>query len=218
MPLPIGHSLAGYTLYEGHHSRLNFFRHRWATIAFFVVLANLADIDFLPGYLAGNPNLYHHGPVHSLGAALLVGLLGGLFFGRRYGHFWRYFGIIAAVYYSHLVLDFFNNDTREPLGVMLLWPLSDVHFMSPISLFASVHKSSDSSTFFQSLFNWHNFGVALRELVIMGPVAGGSWLVQRARRNRWQRASAFSPALRRTAMRRNEQAVPVTLHSKEPVH
>ncbi len=184
MPLPVGHTLAAYAIYEGNRERIRFFNKPWQTLAFFAVLANLPDIDFLPGFLLGNPNQFHHGFVHSLGAAVVVGLIGALYFRRRHGGFWPYFGLIAATYYSHLILDFFNQDMRAPYGVMLFWPLDSTHYMSPVALFASVHKSSDSSTFFQSLFTMHNFWVALRELVIMSPLAVGVYFYSKRRRSR----------------------------------
>jgi len=169
MPLPVGHSLAGYCLHETNG--LAFFKKPWQTLLFFAVLANLPDIDFLPGFLLGNPNMFHHGIVHSLGTAVLVGALGAWYFSRENGRFWAYFAIIAGVFYSHLVLDFFNDDGTPPIGVMLFWPLSAESFQSPWVLFLSVEKSSDSSTFFRSLMTLHNAQVALRELLVMLPLA-----------------------------------------------
>ena len=169
MPLPVGHTLAGYCLHETNG--LAFFKKPWQTLLFFAVLANLPDIDFLPGFLLGNPNMFHHGIVHSLGTAVAVGALGAWYFSRENDRFWVYFAIIAGVFYSHLVLDFFNDDTRSPIGVMLFWPLSAEYFQSPWVLFLSVEKSSDSATFFRSLITLHNAQVMLRELLIMVPLA-----------------------------------------------
>ena len=202
MPLPVGHGLAGVALHE--LQKLKFFERKWQTLIFFVVLANLPDIDFLPGFLMGDPNMYHHGPVHSLGATVLVALVGAWYFSRQYGKFWQYFGTIAAVYYSHLVLDFFNQDLREPLGVMLFWPLNDVHYLASQPIFRAVHKSSDSATFFQSLLTTHNFWVAVRELVIMGPIALGTMLY-RAFRLRWRRKKSIQLQLAKVKYMRDRR-------------
>ncbi len=214
MPLPMGHTLAAYAICEGNRDRLRFFDKPWQTLLFFAVLANLPDIDFLPGFLLGNPNRFHHGFVHSLGAAVAVGFLGALYFRRRYGRFWPYFGLIAATYYSHLILDFFNQDMRAPYGVMLFWPLDSTYYMSPVALFASVHKSSDSSTFIQSLFTMHNFWVALRELLLMGPLAAGTYFYNKRRRSRSPRKSVTLRLAKVKYFRQRAQGAPayVELH------
>lgn len=182
MPLPIGHSLAGYALFETQ--RLRFFEKKWKEILFFAALAVSPDFDYLPGFLLGNPNLYHHSYAHSLGAAIVVGLGGAVLFGKKNGRFLACFAIIGGVYYSHLILDFFNTDTRAPYGVMLFWPFSSDYFMSPWPVFLSVAKTSDSSTFFRVFLSAHNLQVALRELLVMGPVVLGVVGVKRLLRRR----------------------------------
>ncbi len=179
MPLPVGHSLAGLALFR--LTRLRFFQHPWQDALFFVVAANFADLDYLPGFLLGNPNLYHQGMSHSLAAALGFGVLCALWFSRKKGgDFFGYVLVCSAAYASHMALDFFNNDMRAPYGVPLLWPFSEQRFMSPVWLFASVHKSSASADFFQSVLSLHNLFVALREVVVMAPVLFGvHWLQRR---------------------------------------
>lgn len=77
MPSPVAHSLAG--LAVAHFAFRRFPsrepRGRVIWIGAFVFAANAADMDFLPGFLIGNPNLFHHGPTHALIAAVVFGLL-----------------------------------------------------------------------------------------------------------------------------------------------
>lgn len=192
--MPLAHSLAGYCVYNSQ--KLKFFGKPWQTAFFFVALANLPDADFLPGYFLGNPNHWHQTVSHSLGATVLVGALGAWFFAskntgisqntentpRLFGKkFAAYFAVISLVYFSHIVLDCFNQDMRAPYGVMLFWPVSSEHFTSPVSLFVAVHKSSDSGRFFQSLWHPRNLLGLTRELLIMGPVALIFWFAQKER-------------------------------------
>ncbi|RMF56361.1 MAG: metal-dependent hydrolase [Calditrichaeota bacterium] len=170
MPLPFGHSLMGYTLYETLEQKRE--RTSWATVLLFAVVANLPDIDFLPGFLVGNPNLYHHHYLsHSLGAALVVGaLLGGYYAWRKDKSFLGYFLIFTTVYFSHVVLDYFTQDTSGPFGVPMFWPFSKEFVISPVPIFLSVHKVGRSDVFFQNLFVVHNLLVAVWEVVVFLPV------------------------------------------------
>lgn len=179
MPLPVAHSLAGYSLYAAQ--RLPFFRKTWQTVLFFVVLANLPDLDFVPGFFVGDPNFYHSTFTHTLGAAAIVGILGGWFFSRRHGRFWAYALIIGATYYSHVLLDHFNQDGRPPYGVMLFWPLSSEYYMSPVAFFSPVQKSSVASQFVASVLSAHNFWVAAKELILLGPLAVLAYIARRRR-------------------------------------
>lgn len=184
MPLPLGHSLAGYSIYcmlskeRGAKS--------WQTALLLITAANLPDIDFLPGFLLGNPNALHQTYTHTPAAALLVGLFGAAICGRKGGRFLQSFTMISLAYLSHILLDYFNQDLRPPAGVMLFWPFSDTYYTSPWSFFVPIHKSSDSSTFFYSLWHVRNLQALVRELLVLGPVAGLCAYVA------WQRSKAGS--------------------------
>ncbi|KAA3612253.1 MAG: metal-dependent hydrolase [Calditrichaeota bacterium] len=181
MPLPIAHGMAGLSLYIWGEE-IKFFENRGLTLLFFAFIACLPDADFLPGWFQGNPNLYHTLWSHTLGAAILVAGLLAAFFARRYGQFKQYFIIFFLLYYSHIILDFFNDDTRPPLGVMAIWPLSSTFYLSPWPLFDSVHKSSDSNTFIASVLSLPNFIGALKEFFIMLPVAALSFFLKRRKK------------------------------------
>lgn len=179
MPLPVGHSLLGYATYDAFTGEER--RTTWRSLLLIVVVANLPDIDFLPGFLMGEPNRFHrHYLSHSLGAAIVVGaLLATFFYVRRNQKFASCFLLFFAVYFSHVALDYFGVDKTSPLGVPMFWPLTSSHFMAPIGLFMSVHKSNDSGNFFRTIFVMHNLWATLWELAILLPVVG---LVKLARR------------------------------------
>jgi inner membrane protein len=167
MPLPIAHSLAGYALSE--IQPLSFFDKKWKTILFFVLLANAADFDFLPGLLINDPSRFHHGISHTLGFSVLIGFLGALYFNfKKKLPFWKVFWIVGGVYFSHVLLDYFGEDNRVPYGVMALWPFTENFYISSFSLFKNVTRSDDMFTFFPSLFNAHNLNAVLQELWILG--------------------------------------------------
>lgn len=177
MPLPLGHSLMGYTIAESSRSKIS--RNVWMNIFIFVLLANLPDIDYLPGYLEGFPNRYHHHEIHSLGFAALMGLVGGLVYLRMAGKFWACFLPIFFAVSSHLLLDLLTEDFSEPRGMMLFWPLNSEFYDCSWKIFKAVDKSNDSSDFFISLFTLHNLHVVLIEFAIMLPLALAVTIVQR---------------------------------------
>jgi inner membrane protein len=185
MPLPIAHSLMGYAIAKAAKVRL--VRKTWLNVVVYAALANLPDIDFLPGFLMGEPNRYHHFLVHSISFALCIGLIGGMIVWRRgrksanpnLGHegdgglgFWPYFLTISLVVFSHCFLDLLTEDSTPPHGMVLLWPFDMQYYDMDWDLFKAVHKSNTSATFFQSLLAWYNFEVVLWELLIMLPVVG----------------------------------------------
>jgi len=174
MPTPVGHSLIGLILYtarKGANWNLN-----WKDMLLFLLVANLADIDFLPGFFAGNPNKFHHGMTHSIAFAILSGtVLGLIYYFKERKDFLKYFSTFSIVYFSHLVLDYFGKDTKFPFGEQLFWPFSEIYVLSPVALFSDVSKASSSDIFIQSLFNWHNLGTVMLEAVIFLPIL---WLVK----------------------------------------
>ncbi len=179
MPLPIGHSLMGYTIATS--SRFKLSPNVWMNIFIFALLANLPDLDYLPGYLEGFPNRYHHHEMHSLGFAVLMGLVAGLVYLRVVGKFWACFLPIFFAVSSHLLLDLLTEDFSDPRGMMLWWPLNSEFYDVSWKIFKSVNKSNHSADFFISLFTLHNLRVVLIELMIMLPLALAVTFTQRKR-------------------------------------
>jgi len=165
MALCFAHTAAGYLGYEAVRPAGP---HRAGLFGAAVLLANGPDLDFLPGILVGQPAAYHRGVTHTLAALVAVGLAVWLlerFRGRPPAGpaVWA-----AAVYASHLLLDFFTTNTRPPCGGRFLWPLSDQYYLSPVTpLQEIVIDPSGRVAFVRSLVQPHTAGVWAEEVAIL---------------------------------------------------
>jgi membrane-bound metal-dependent hydrolase YbcI (DUF457 family) len=144
-----------------------------------ILLASIPDIDFLPGYLVGNPRAYHWGPAHSLAAAVLAGAAAGLVASRFGRSFWRYFLLGGAACTSHLVLDMLLGPGGQSVGLEILWPFSTARFSAPWSVFLMLPRTVDQTGPLRALFSPVALPLMLRELAILGPVCLGAWWVRR---------------------------------------
>ncbi len=136
----VGHSLAGLSLYLIFERKLSLLK-EWKEVLFFLILANLPDLDFLPGIVSGDLNRYHHGASHSIGFCLLTGVItAGIYKLRKNTSFinpvrnarkpvrenkisnWVKYGFISfCLCFSHILIDLFGQDTCPPLrGKVLL--------------------------------------------------------------------------------------------------
>ena len=170
MPLPIAHSaagLSGYFLFRKYNvdgTR----KYEWLLLGLCLFLANLPDLDFVPGFFCGEPGKFHHGPSHSL----VVGLVGALIFYRFVEYRLkgiskkRIFGCCLLSLLSHPILDYFSADTSKPFGVPLFWPFDTGYYMSPVSLFRDVQRNQDTlGAFFATIINTNNaWGIAVESL------------------------------------------------------
>jgi len=190
MPLPIAHSLAGAAIYRGLDADGTLVT--WPRLLLAIVIANSPDLDFLPGILAGEPNLYHHvGPTHSavfaVFAAVVVGLLAAAA-GRAWpvvrGGTSAIAGtalMVGLLLLSHVALDAFARDTRPPIGVPMWWPLSDAA-VNVYPWFIDVDKMGGEGTplqFALSLLNAHNAQAILWEILTVAPVLAAVHLWRR---------------------------------------
>jgi membrane-bound metal-dependent hydrolase YbcI (DUF457 family) len=137
MPFPLGHSAIGLATYHTIDTSPRG-SSRWKVLAFIVVLANLPDVDTIAGLvLAGNGDLYHRGPTHSLVFAFLAGYLAS--------HAWRLgrfiprlrFSLCFLIVFSHVIADM--TLTESP--VSLLWPF-EVHWSAGNSGWGRVIQSA----------------------------------------------------------------------------
>ncbi|MFX0197407.1 MAG: metal-dependent hydrolase [Candidatus Hodarchaeota archaeon] len=169
MPSPVGHSLAGFIIYKATARPSDI--PRWKPIFLYLFVANAADLDFLPGFLVGDPNRYHHGISHSIGFTLLLALAFslGLFLTKR-ATIWRNSSIFFSLYTSHIFLDYLGKDTTPPFGVPLFWPLSDAYNIAPFAFLPDIFRVSSSGVdFIGSLFCLHNLRAASIEFLVMVP-------------------------------------------------
>ena len=214
MPSPVGHSLAGLA-FRGLARALLRGRLRGRrsppaargrgrralvgqafTMAALVFAANAPDLDFVPGILAGEADRYHHGPAHSLGAAVLFGVVAWLVARLLRPRAAARFGLLMGLAFaSHLVLDMFSLDMRAPNGVPLLWPLASTYFVLPAELFLDIQRIPEAPNFLASLLVWHNLVAMLREAVVMGVVLGVGHAV-------WMAIGALRRPMSRRPLRR----------------
>ncbi|HXH05076.1 MAG TPA: metal-dependent hydrolase [Vicinamibacterales bacterium] len=179
MPSPIGHALGGLAagwLVAGRPRDLDGPLHgrasRWRREAlWFAALGLAADIDLLFGW--------HSGPTHSVGAAILAGLV--LLAAQRAGGLaiHRPFLAGAAAYGSHPLLDWLGADNSPPLGVMAFWPLSTDYYIAPAPLLMAI-----SRRYWLPGFLTHNLRAIALELALLGPTVALVWLMRRAGRRR----------------------------------
>lgn len=172
MPSPVGHSLVGY-LVARQVFGTNRLLCRPALIC--VAVGNLPDLDFIPGALAGQPNLYHHAVSHSIGFGLLAcGLLAMFFAGTMGLRRLACFALFFVLYGSHLFLDYLSASGREPFGIPAFWPLSGRYFISPIPVLPGVAHSGlhDASIlqFLDSALSMYNLRVILIEILMVSSV------------------------------------------------
>lgn len=170
MPSPFGHSLMGYIIYRG--AGRPYTASRWQDLLLYLFAANAADLDFIPGFLAGDPNRFHHGISHSLGFAVLFALAFSFLLElQKREPFRRNFAIFFSLYFSHIALDYFSIDVRLPYGEPFLWPLSDDYYMAPFAFLPGIERSSSGIEFIPSLFSFHNLWAVTVECLLLLPLA-----------------------------------------------
>jgi inner membrane protein len=195
MPTPIGHTLAGFIVYSLH--KKSFPGSRFLPPVLAVVMANAPDLDWLPGFFSGQPALYHQGVSHSLGFGLLVSAGIAKIFSLRGRPFLWVFSLCLVSYLSHLGLDLFADDGRAPYGIPLLWPISDVTYLSPEPIFQGVHHvmstSASISDFLTGVLNPNNlFSITLEILYLFPVLLLSNWF---GRAFQSKRKSQISPHL-----------------------
>ncbi len=174
MTTPAGHSLFGLAVFLATPAV-----GRKAALILLVLLmaaAFIPDIDLFPllwGDLQGANNSHQHF-THSLLFTAVVALALAFVASRlgsgRFLHLSPYF--IAAAW-SHIFLDMLTEDTREPIGIELFWPLSDARFSSPVSFFGGLAKSR-----MEDLLSWHNVQVVAGEIMVLAPLVVAVWLMR----------------------------------------
>ena len=173
---PIGHSMMGLALAAFAlpvESKPTDRILRTSGIAFaFVALANLPDWP-LPGW---GHDQYHVS--HSLfvnGGLILIAIAAVRILARKtwYGS-WRFLGLAAMAWLSHLLLDSFYNHGR---GIVILWPISSGRLKFPIPWFENFDLS-------QSVFSQFNLTVFGIEFVSYTPILLAAILVSYRLRSR----------------------------------
>jgi inner membrane protein len=185
MPTTIAHTIAGYAAGDVTGGRRA--RPWWVILLLALLLANLPDVDFLPGLLMGDARAFHRGATHTLLAAVVVGVVFALVAGRRERGYGRAFVFAFALYSSHLVLDAITPDTSGLAGIQLFWPFSDVFVSAPIPLppairtFIDLRLGDGGSTFFSRLLSLRAIAVFLVDGLIFAPLLLVPYALRRSR-------------------------------------
>ena len=139
-----------------------------AAIAILAAAAIAPDLDLLVGH--------HRGMTHSVGMAAAAGLAATLLTRRS-----RWGVAVTLAWSSHVLLDWLGNDTRPPVGVMALWPLSREYYKTAVEIFPAV-----SRRYWLAEFWIYNLNAVAVELATLLPiVALVVWLTRRfGRRDR----------------------------------
>ena len=138
-------------------------------MGFILVLANLADLDILLGFLVfGDAHRLHGGITHSVIFAFFVSCLLAVF-PKPLMPVPQRFGLALGLLLSHPLMDFFQSPlgfgfTAGP-GVALFSPVTDRRFMSPFSVFLGVQHRS-----WAQLLSGHNVVAVLSELLYLLPL------------------------------------------------
>lgn len=146
MPSPVGHSLIGIALglawrlprVRGRDLLRTVWEERVALVAA-LALANLPDVDYLPGIAVGEINRFHHTWTHTLGFVAATSALAWLVWRarERSAAALLWFFAFGA---SHLAADLVTEDRSAPYGIMVLWPFSSEYWISPWPLFWHLRK------------------------------------------------------------------------------
>lgn len=172
MCTPVGHSLFGVFLWSVFilpaRQSLNYLwrwsRGQWDGLVLAVLMANLCDLDYLPGLLTGDLNAWHYTFTHSIGWVVLAGAGTSLIWkGLQPAVSGRTIVLIFAALASHLLLDWFTASGNTHRGLMAGWPFSLQRTTSPVSIFPRVAKDT-----LGDLWQWRNLVPVLVDLAVMG--------------------------------------------------
>ena len=134
MILPARHSL---------HYLWRWTRRQWEGLVLAVFMANLCDLDYLPGLVTGDLNAWHHMYTHSIGWVILAGVGTCLVWkGLQPATEEKYLVLLLAALVSHLALDWLTEDGSAPYGILLGWPFSLERTLSPVALFPKASKDT----------------------------------------------------------------------------
>ena len=164
MPSPVGHALGGLAAGWGVAPK----RDRLTAVVL-TAAAIAPDFDLVFGT--------HREASHSVGAAIVAGFAAACAAGALKREPWRWGAAVALAWGSHVLLDWLSNDTRPPIGVMALWPLTHEYYKAAVEIFPPV-----SRRYWESRFWLYNLRAVAAELLIMGPIA--LFVLWRSRRAR----------------------------------
>jgi LexA-binding, inner membrane-associated putative hydrolase len=175
VPSPVAHTLVGLMIGHRSRTRTGLSGLRWFLLV--ALAANAPDLDFIVGLATDNVNRYHPNPSHSILVGLIFALLATVLLrpilGSTEGTRWRFMGLMALLFASHLALDMFTEQSVRRPALQLFWPLSDAGFLFPWRpLLGILHGGSqkDLGHAFGELFSLHNLGAIALETAVFLPL------------------------------------------------
>ncbi len=147
MPSPVGHALGGLIVGLALNPRT------LGTLGTIACAAVFPDVDFLWGG--------HNRETHSLGAAILAGLV---VLAWTRGRNPRLAIAVTLAWSTHVLFDWLGSDDTPPLGVMALWPLSSTFYFGDAFVFEAI-----SRRYWLPNFVSHNAWAVIKETLILGP-------------------------------------------------
>jgi len=207
MPTPLAHGVAGIAAMRTARGTATPLK--LAVAAF--VIAQLPDIDFVPGLLVHNVGAFHRGATHSLAGALFASLiiaavmrrLSPRLLGRAVAPeplpFWLCYAFVLPVYLSHIALDLVSLDVVDNSGLMLWWPVTREYVSAPLPLPAALTSFFDlefgptSAEFFGTFFSLRALAVFLVEALLFSPLLLVPAIARRVREQRARRSRSEPP-------------------------
>ncbi len=169
MPSPIAHSLVGYLIYR--ITTKPFKGQKRYIILLYMFVANIPDLDFLPGIFVGSVSRYHHGISHSIGFSFIFALSCYIILViLRKGHIKRSFAIAFCLFFSHIVLDYLTKVSDKPYGELFLWPFSNEYYIASFAFFPVIHFHGSVEKFLFSLLSLQNLIAIGVEIAILAPI------------------------------------------------
>ncbi|HEY6548773.1 MAG TPA: metal-dependent hydrolase [Vicinamibacteria bacterium] len=173
MPSPVAHALAGLTVHV-LAARSQPELRDWKRALLITGAALAPDVDLLFRFVDGRN--HHNNETHSIGAAVLAGLVAALALPLLRLARPRALALAVAFgWATHIVLDYLNRDTNPPIGLMALWPFSSNYYKFPWPIFLDIGRRLDGETIV------HNLVAAAWEVTVLLPLL---WIVLRHRSRR----------------------------------
>ena len=181
MPSPVAHSFVGVgglivlTHGTGLNPFLSFLWEKRREIIFFIIVANLPDLDMVIGFfLYGDVHTFHGLFSHSLLLAIPIALAISFLYPveRRWRRFLTFFILIIL----HNLMDFSASPTlKEPgSGVGLFFPFYNERMASPFPLFFGFRHQN-----IEQFFSFHNLSVMGIEFFVFGWVTWTLYQIKR---------------------------------------
>src|SRR5262249_16005610 len=116
----------------------------------------------------------HRGATHSIGAAIITGLLAAASARVARPPVMPVSLMSASAYGTHVVLDWLGVDTYWPFGIQALWPFSTRWYISGLDIFPQTERAQ----FLSAAAIQINLAAVAREMMILTPLLVGLWIAR----------------------------------------